>query len=273
VTACILNQRPPELPLEHIDHRYSYVKEDGTAAYACGIAREAAARRLREHNMTTFASLDSLDRLEKYINNPSITGFFIEQAVLSSIVTNGLETMGVNTQVRQEMFVNDYPIFNKSRRGWTLYCPLRFNYPAIDAILVQFSDSISEKKCSMYPIQVTVAKSHADSEQGFINQWKNWSRGLDDYDIELKFCWVTPDPELESGSASPSSRSLRSKEIGKPGYKFTRIPLDVVSKDIWKKYDQAIKAREKAREKAAASNAGFALADVGSLGPLTNCCC
>ncbi|KAN0082053.1 hypothetical protein V8E54_003351 [Elaphomyces granulatus] len=103
-------------------------------------------------------------------------------------------------------------------------------------------------------------KSHADSEQGFINQGENWSRGLDDYDIELKFCWVTPEPELESGSASPSSRSLRSKEISKPGYKFTRIPLDVVSKDIWKKYDQAIKAREKA----AASNAGFALADAGS---------
>ena len=264
MTACIINRRPPGLPLEHIDHRYFYVKEDGTATYACGIAREAAARRLREYGMTAFASLDSLDTLEKYINNPSITRFFIEQAVLSSIVTNGLETMGVNTQVRQEIFIDDYPIFNKDRRGWTLYCPLRFNYPAIDAILVQFSDDSGKKKCSMYPIQVTVAKSHADSEQGFINQWENWSRGLDEYDIELKFCWVTSGPELESGSASPSSHSLRSKEIDKPCYKFTRIPLDVVSKVIGKKYDQAIKAREKAREQAAASNAGFALALSGS---------
>jgi hypothetical protein len=293
VTACITNERPPEyLPLEYVDHRYFFV-EDKKGQYACGIAREAAARQLREYKMTEFANLDSRNVLVEHIRNPSVTGFFIGQAVLSSIVAHGLAVMNINQHVRQEMFVGDYPTFDKSLENWVLYCPMQFNYPAIDAILVRFGnlpgednsskkttsrkkanppkktnsdgkddsgeknnsdgkddsgeknnsdgkdDSGEKKKCYLYPIQVTVAKSHADSVERFFNHLGDWTQGLEDYDIQIEFCWITADKELKFQPLPLSSRSLRSRDIIKPAYKLTHIPLREVSKEIWKKYRRA----------------------------------
>ncbi|RPB18660.1 hypothetical protein L211DRAFT_901742 [Terfezia boudieri ATCC MYA-4762] len=234
VTACITNKAPPQLPVRYIDHQYFYVK-DGIGMYACGIARQAAARKLRKHKMTAFANQKSLTALRTYIHNPSVTGFFIEHAVLSSIVAHGLNIMGIHSHVRQKMFNDVYPTFDTSLESWVLYCPLRYNCPAVDAILVQFvntpqdnspkgnsrkntrrkknnskgnnsgengensendenNSSGKKKKCVMYPIQVTVAKSHADSAEAFFKG--NWARDLSDYDIDVEFCWITPDQEL-----------------------------------------------------------------------------
>jgi hypothetical protein len=242
MTACIQSATPTLLPLRYIDHRYFYV-ENGVAKYACGIAREAAAKLLRERNVTAFASDISLKELVKFIRNPSITGFFIEQAVLSSIVTNGLAVKGVLPHAEQKMFNDAYPKFDTSTEDWVLYCPLRFNYPAVDAILVQFEktpqNESGKKKWLMYPIQVTVAKSHADSEEQFFDHREEWSRGLEDYDIIVDFCWITPDRKLGQTEVSSSSRSLRLKEISRPSYKVTHIPLSVVSDEIWTRYERA----------------------------------
>jgi len=286
MTACITNRAPPNLSLKYIDHRYFFSK-DGKAQYACGIAREAAARQLRDHKMTEFANLDSLNVLKEHIRNPSVTGFFIEQAVLSSIVARGLAVMNINQHVRQEMFVDDYPTFNKSLENWVLYCPMQFNYPAIDGILVRFKnlpeednsskkttsrkranppkktkppkktnsdgkddsseknnsdgkdDSGEKKKCYLYPIQVTVAKSHADSVEGFFNHLGNWIKGLEDYNIEIEFCWITADKEIQFQRVPESSRSLRSGDIVRPRHNITRIPLREVSEEIWTKYQRA----------------------------------
>ena len=46
--------------------------------YTCGIAREAAARMLRQFQMNDFGDANFLQALDHYIDNPSVTGFFIE---------------------------------------------------------------------------------------------------------------------------------------------------------------------------------------------------
>jgi hypothetical protein len=56
-----------------------------------------------------FADTDFLNSLHNYIDNPSVTGFMIEQAVLSSIQTRGL-AIGGNIYKSMELVMFDSPI-------------------------------------------------------------------------------------------------------------------------------------------------------------------
>jgi hypothetical protein len=63
--------------------------------------------------MDKFGDADFLIALNDYITNPSVTGFFIEQAVLSSIAANGLEiSEQVSKRMNTVMFKGDIPDFN-----------------------------------------------------------------------------------------------------------------------------------------------------------------
>jgi hypothetical protein len=72
--------------------------------------------------------------LNDYISNSSVTGFFIEQAVLSSIASRGLEIQeGISKEMDTVMFSGDIPEFNRTEGDPVLYCPIDFNYPGIEA--------------------------------------------------------------------------------------------------------------------------------------------
>src|SRR5208282_4374503 len=71
-----------------IDRRYFYAK-DGKGDYACGVARKAAASMLRVYGMNRLGSKGLLTSLNAYIDNESVVGFFIEQAVLHTIESRG----------------------------------------------------------------------------------------------------------------------------------------------------------------------------------------
>ena len=97
-----------------VDHRYSYDEFDPTRAifvahYTCGLARNAVAAELRANNVD-FADKGFLNSLPKYINNPSMTGFMIEQAVISWIAHNGLDVEPLkNKQMTVTAFEGDRP--------------------------------------------------------------------------------------------------------------------------------------------------------------------
>ena len=74
-----------------VDHRYFYQESNSKGNYTCGIARETAARMLRQFQMNDFGDANFLQALDHYIDNPSVTGFFIGQAVLSCISNCGLD--------------------------------------------------------------------------------------------------------------------------------------------------------------------------------------
>jgi hypothetical protein len=97
----------------------------------------------------------------QHINNPSAIGFFIEQAVLSSIAAHGLNIgQDIGDTMAVDMFDQEYPQFNTNATKPVLYCPVDFNYAAIDGIIVRFDNSDEKKTCFMFPLQITVAKSH-----------------------------------------------------------------------------------------------------------------
>ena len=64
-----------DTPSDLIDNRFFYSEApDLIGKYACGIAREAAARQLRRYNVDKFGDTDFLAALDDYIDNPSVTG-------------------------------------------------------------------------------------------------------------------------------------------------------------------------------------------------------
>ena len=243
LTACISGRSVQSTYDKLIDYRYFYVQDD-VGKYACGIAREAAARQLRCFGIDKFGDKNFLIALDDYIGNPSVTGFFIEQAVLSSIASRGLnvskEISGPMTIV---MFAEKYPIFDKDISEAVLYCPLKFNYGGIDGIIVRFDHS--EGKCFMFPLQVTVAKSHSDSEEVFFSEWSGWTKYLDGFEIVPEFLWITPEGP-STKNVDENSRSTRSgnRSIW-PSYTSQNVPLSKVNQDIWECYERALEKKKK----------------------------
>ena len=177
------------MAIDLIDHRYfEGGPDESIGKCACGISREAAARELRRYGIEKFGQTDFLTALNQYADNPSVIGFFIEQAVLSSTAARGLnigqdicETMTV------QAFEQNFPRFNTNATNPMLHCPVDFNYRGIDGIIVRFDNSGGKKTCFMFPLQITAAKTHSDSEQVFFSQWQLWTKGLEDDEVVPMF--------------------------------------------------------------------------------------
>src|SRR5436305_15045888 len=109
------------------------------AYYACGIARNAVATELLA-NKVNLSDRDFWSTLPDHINNPCITGFIIEQAILSRISFSGLNIAGkdMNTPKSVVLFSGNFPRFRTDITGETiLYCPQKFNHRAIDGIIIR----------------------------------------------------------------------------------------------------------------------------------------
>jgi hypothetical protein len=209
----------------------------------CGIARIAAARQLRDYGVSRFGDAGCLSALNHYINNPSVIGFFLEQVVLSSITSWGLDiSREIFGPMKAIMFPGKVTRFESSP---ALYWPLQFNYPAVDGIIVRFDNSNKRKKCFIYPLQITVAKSHSDSEESFFRTWDHWTNDLKDrYDLEVEFFWITADETPSSADFNEKSFSLRSGKKLRPSYKRVHIPLKTVNEDIWWRYRLPLLSKE-----------------------------
>jgi hypothetical protein len=72
-----------------------------------------------------------------------------------------------------------------------LYVPCNFNYHAIDGIILRLFLSGETKKAILFPLQITIAKSHKNSEERCFNQWEKWTAGLQDFDVEARFLWTS----------------------------------------------------------------------------------
>jgi hypothetical protein len=190
--------------------------------------------------MDRFGETYFLYDLNQYVDNASVTGFFIEQAVLSSIAAHGLNIgQNICTKITTDMFETDFPVFKKDESSPVLHCPLHYNYPGIDGIIVRFDNSGGQKTCFMFPLQITMAKRHSNSEQVFFSKWKPWTEHLEDYKIVLRFLWISED----ESSVEEASRDLRSGK--KPIHvSFVRenIPISRVNGEIWRRYEQALKS-------------------------------
>ena len=99
-------------------------EKDNVGNYTCGFIRNAVASELRM-NGADFADTDFLTSLpDYYIDNPCVTEFMIEQAILSSIVSNGLAIgESIGRPMMLVMFNDEFPKFRTDVADQpVLYC-------------------------------------------------------------------------------------------------------------------------------------------------------
>jgi hypothetical protein len=246
VTACFRHEKIPTRWTKHpdlIDHRYFYELEE-LGNPTCGLVRNAVADQLLDQGIY-FADTDFLPSLPLVIDNPSITGFMIEHAVLSSIHSNGLPIgAGLGTSMELRLFKNP-PDFEKVVTDKpVLYRPESFNFKAIDGMIVLIKlDEVndekktkktnSKKKLLMFPLQITVAPAtHLDSREIFFEEYGSWITDLFQFDVEVQFLWISPE-------CRDSQEYLASEEPKWPKHLERYIPLKDVNKGIWEKYEYA----------------------------------
>src|SRR5436190_10656533 len=138
----VVEDARPEL----LDHRYFYV-EDKTkfGRCTCGIARDAIADFLRQHGANIFQTADWYEGLYRFKDNKSILGFLVQNIILSAIHKKGI-SIGDRTYSNMElrMYSEEIPIF-ELKKGPVLYVPYAYNFPAIDALILDFLD-VEEKR-------------------------------------------------------------------------------------------------------------------------------
>ena len=252
VKACFSRRKvpfvSPEFP-ELIDHRYFYHEYKSFkhgigdyGSYTCGLVRNAVAAELLACN-EDFADKDFLTSLPDFIDNPSVAGFMIEYAVLSSIRSNGLpigpKIIGPMSVI---IFEDDILQFRKDIIGKSvLYCPRKFNFKGIDGVIVQIEKKRpkgkKKRKLSMFPFQIILAPdSHSNSPGVFFNGYKKWTNDFDEFDVEPEFLWITPKwPELKEHDEHSKRK--------KPAYRERYIHLKDVSQDIWNRYQLALQSK------------------------------
>ena len=120
--------------------------------------------------------------------------------------------------------------------------PTAFNFRAIDGIILLLYPSKGgnkKKKALLLPLQVTIAKSHSDSEKIFFNDWDKWVASLQDFDVDVEFLWVT-DGDSSFKEIKEEYRWTRSGKVLKhPAYRSTNIPIKSVNPDIWNRFQHA----------------------------------
>lgn len=239
---CCLLRLPVRPSSQHIpalvDHRYFYDDYDPeykklVGNYTCGICRNAAALTLLENKMRFDRELMQL--LPNYVSNPCVTGFIIEQAILSSIVLEGLNiTPELNRPMEVAFFQADFPSFNTTTNGPVLYIPKVFNYRNIDGIIVRIAPKPRGKKTKqelfMYPLQITLAPDkHSNSRKKFFAEWKTWTKGLEEFAVVPEFVWISPE-------AAETKEHV--KDTQQPDHVERYVPIRDVSMEIWNWYDE-----------------------------------
>jgi hypothetical protein len=182
------------------------------------------------------------------MNNPSVTDFMMEQVVLSSIGSNGL-AIGANIHTSMAVVPFSSP-FPEYRRNFTdspvLYWPNQFNYKAIDRMIVHIKSLPNrgkrKGKLLMCPLQIMVSpKSHSDSHKAFFDQYKHYIKDFEDFDIELRFLWITPTYRRKKvHNADPG--------LGCPEHVEEYVTFEKVNQDISKDYERALSQRVKQNE-------------------------
>ena len=119
----------------------------------------------------------------------------MEQICLATIARDGFGA--VSTDLGKPMKVEYFEVtpawttFIQSGESLRLYLPLTFNYPAINAAILQLN--CTNMTAHLFLIQVALAKRYKKSEANFYqNQWPTWTKPLVDNNFQIKstFVWI-----------------------------------------------------------------------------------
>jgi len=128
--------------------------------------------------------------------NASMKGFWIEQLCLACMSRLGLQVDPgvVIEQGLQVVHIDneeslDVPAFQTLFQKYKiLYIPKSFNFKAVDGIIVVAPD---KKTVKIFPIQITIARSHSESVEKFKEVlWPNLKDKFKFEHIEIHFVWL-----------------------------------------------------------------------------------
>ena len=141
-----------------------------------------------------------------------------------------------------------------------LYRPQKFNFTAIDGmiVLIKPDEKNAKKKLLMFSLRVTLAPAdHADSHEQFFMEYGSWITGLSNFDVEVQFLWIAP--ECRDSQLYPVS--LRPKW---PEHLERYVPFQDVNRGIWEKYEDAQKKllKTKAAQQKLQKNKGSSIKPV-----------
>jgi hypothetical protein len=158
--------------------------------------------------------------IDTFKNNPSVLGYIVEQICLSTISSKGLivaekHYMPQTTEIFQGSSLSFGNTLNTSEPTCALFIPLLYNFPSIDALILDVTMNREGKAAHLIPIQVTIAKKHKDSLWDFRKSFGDLKKQLSGYaEIKATFVWI-----VEEG---------RAYVVGEPPSMKTRSPIESI---------------------------------------------
>lgn len=180
------------------DRRYFYFEKNGSGnkvgLATCGLAQQALLALYRRWQLQDFKNYSWI-RAVSSSRNPAIRDYLVEQICLTTIACDGLGAVSVDLgkpmKVEYIEVTPAWTTFSQSGESLRLYLALTFNYPAIDAAILQLNRT--NMTAHLFPIQVALAKRPKESEANFYrNQWPTWTKPLADNNFQIKstFVWI-----------------------------------------------------------------------------------
>lgn len=128
--------------------------------------------------------------LRTFKDNPYVIRFLVEQACLSAISGTGFHhDGGINWDSLPATIIEDDLIQAiPSVDCEIFFVPENPFCKDIDALYLKVD--VEKETALVVPIQITVAKTHKDSEAAFYSQWYNWQERFRGYELKTTFVWV-----------------------------------------------------------------------------------
>ncbi|KAF8521468.1 hypothetical protein BDD12DRAFT_103720 [Trichophaea hybrida] len=241
MSACLTGGSVGPATEKILDWRYFYVLH-GSGRATCGIVREAAARFLRSTmGADEFLTQHWHDSLRMAGKNPSVLGFLTEQMLLSWIALSGCRAAGeeFTSHLTSFLFDNKRPKISQES-GLSLDIPVSFNYRAVNAIIVAV-DKVKNEAIAT-GIQITISKTHSDSEPKFFADWKWWRIIVGCPNISFRLLWILEDvgQKARKENITAGKRCLRGKtKVWCPEFQRMRASVKDITMEIGTKLEVA----------------------------------
>jgi len=218
------------------DVRYFYRIDNDTWRPTCGLALKTLVAVHRRHDDSTIQDIGAWYQAVSNSPNVTVLGFLVERVCLDAIQRGALKVVDkrLGQSLKRYTFQGTPSVETliADKQPHCLYVPSHFNFPNIDAAAIWLDHK--EQKAHVYPIQVSVARTHQDSERCFYqSQWQNWKVEFpDEYDVSSTFLWVGMKPASNEDKWMVT-RSTRSRPVVVDDRTSRRISIEEVDSTLY----------------------------------------
>jgi hypothetical protein len=208
MSSCLTNNDAPSgCGINDYDHRFFYI-ENNRCHCTSGFVRDCMANYLFEKGRSeVFIDSSWIQCIEEFKNNPSVMGFMVEKACLSSIFKSGFLAKEIYFKPDNYKFFTSIKEINFSMNegSCTFYLPRRWNQKSIDGLITLYKlqnkkEKIDHDTLFIVPIQITLDKeTHSDSEASFFaGIWPELKSKISgDLRVEVIFIWITREKDVK----------------------------------------------------------------------------